>query len=231
MIKRILGDIIRLFYPAICPGCGQPLLKNENVLCLGCEIKLPRTGFLIHPENPVEKIFWGRLPLNHASAFLYFRKSGLAQNLMHRLKYKNHRELGIRLGYMAGIEYRDVLKTMAIDALTVVPLHSKKLKTRGYNQSQLVAEGFSLATGIPLLTGVLVRQHASETQTKKKRYERWENIENLFDVADTGSVAGKHILLIDDVITTGATIEACGKALVAVPDTRLSVLGLCLSVH
>src|SRR6188768_510107 len=116
-MKALLNDVVRLFYPAICCGCGTPLVKNETVLCLGCEIKLPRTEFLVHPENPVEKIFWGRLPINHASAFLYFRKTGLTQRLIHQLKYKQNKDIGHRLGYLYGLDMLSELKKMAVDGI------------------------------------------------------------------------------------------------------------------
>lgn len=192
---------------------------------------MPRTDFLIRPENPVEKIFWGRLPINHASAFLYFRKTGLTQRLIHQLKYKQNTEIGHKLGYMFGIDMLPELKKMGVEGIAVVPLHPKKIKVRGYNQSEIIAKGFCEATGINFIPDLLKRKFLSETQTRKKRFQRWENMENIFEIEHPNQIEGKHILLLDDVITTGATLEACGKEILAINNTALSMMGLCLTVH
>lgn len=226
-----LKSFIELFYPRICSGCGTPLLNGEEIICLNCHIKLPRTEFEFNPGNPIEKLFWGRLPIQHASSFLYFRKSGLTQRLVHQLKYKGRHEIGFHLGYLFGQEINHSLTEIKPDFIVAVPLHPKKIKQRGYNQSDEIAKGFSEATGISFLPNLIIRTEATETQTKKKRYKRWENIENKFVLNENVDITNKHILLLDDVITTGATMEACGKAILETKNAQLSLLSLCFAIN
>ncbi len=224
-------SIIELFYPRICNGCGTPLLNGESIICLNCHIKLPRTEFELKPENPIEKLFWGRLQIKHASSFLYFRKTGLTQRLIHQLKYKGRFEIGYHLGYLYGQEIKDKILEIKADFITTVPLHAKKIKERGYNQSDEIAKGFSKATSIPFIPNLIKRIEASETQTKKRRYTRWENIENKFVLNSSIDIENKHIVLIDDVITTGATMEACGKVILKNKYTDLSILSICFAIN
>lgn len=231
MMINLFRDLIALFYPRICCGCGNPLFKGEQVICLNCNIKLPRTEFGFNTDNPVEKLFWGRFPVPHASSFLYFRKSGLAQRLVHQLKYKGNREIGIYLGQLYGQEIKEEIQRIKPDIIITVPLHLERLKSRGYNQSDEIASGFSEATGIPFIRNVLIRKEITDTQTRKRRFERWENMESKFILNENISITGQHILLIDDVITTGATIEACGTVLTAVKGVSVSIISLCFAIN
>ncbi len=227
----LFRDLVALFYPRICCGCGNPLFKGEQVICLNCNIKLPRTEFGFGTENPVGKLFWGRLKINYASSFLYFRKSGLSQQLMHALKYKGNKEAGYYLGQIYGQEIREEILKTKPDMIVTVPLHKNKLKSRGYNQSDEIARGFSEATGIPFIKDVLVRKEMTGTQTRRKRFERWENMENKFVLNESSSIFGQHIILLDDVITTGATLEACGTVLLDGKGVSVSVISLCFAIN
>lgn len=224
-------SIIELFYPRICNGCGTPLLKGESIICLNCHIKLPRTEFELKPENPIEKLFWGRLQIKHASSFLYFRKTGLTQRLIHQLKYKGRHEIGYHLGFLYGQEIKNKILEVKPDFLTTVPLHPRKIKERGYNQSDEIAKGFSDATNIPFVPNLINRIEATDTQTKKRRYTRWENIENKFELNTSIEIENKHVVLIDDVITTGATMEACGKAILENNNAKLSIISICFAIN
>jgi ComF family protein len=231
MMINLFRDLIALFYPRICCGCGSPLFKGEQVICLSCNIKLPRTEFGFSSDNPVEKLFWGRFPVKHASSFLYFRKSGLAQRLVHQLKYKGNRDIGNYLGQLYGQEIKEEILKTRPDMIVTVPLHQDRIKVRGYNQSDEIANGFSEATGIPFIRDVLIRKEMTATQTRKKRFERWENMESKFILNENISITGQHILLIDDVITTGATIEACGTVLADAKGVSVSIISLCFAIN
>lgn len=220
----MLHDLIHLFFPKLCIACNGNLLKNESFLCTGCLLHLPQTRFHQTPQNPLEKIFWGRLPLEQAFAFLHFKKGNAVQHILHEIKYKNNKELAIFIGRY----YGSILKTAAIkpDGVAAIPLHRNKLRKRGYNQSALIAQGISESLQVADLSDGLQRLKSTETQTKKSRFERWENVEEVFAVTRPEAFEHKHILLIDDVITTGATIEACGKALLQLSGTKLSIAGI-----
>ncbi len=230
-MPEILNNVLEFFYPRICNGCGKPLFKGEEVICLPCQIKLPRTEFCLEPDNPIEKLFWGRLPVLHASAFLYYRKTGLAQRLIHQLKYKGKKEIGFYLGFLYGQEIKEMFLRIKPDFITTVPLHYSKLSSRGFNQSDEIARGFSEATGISFFPQTLIRTEATETQTKRKRYQRWENTDDKFELNASIPTENKHIILIDDVITTGATMEACGKTILTSPNASISLLSLCLAIN
>ncbi len=173
--------------------------------------------------NPVEEKFLGRLPLKHAWAYLKFRKTGIVQHLLHQLKYNNQPEVGIRIGKIFGKELNDLSRAREFDLIVPVPLHPARLRNRGYNQSAKFAEGLSESLGIPFRDGISIRLQNSKTQTKKTKTERWENVKQVFDIKNTEAVKGKRILLVDDVITTGATLEACGQQLLMAGCSELSI--------
>jgi len=215
-------DFLSLFFPVLCSGCGKNLFKNESVICTDCIYHLPYTNFHQEKDNRVARQLWGRIPFSSSASFLYFRKGSRVQNLMHQLKYNNKPEIGVKLGEMYGhvlhgSEYRNT------DIIIPVPLHPQRLKARGYNQSDHFARGLSNTLGIPLNTTILKRSIATSTQTKKSRFSRYENMKDVFEVTNPGLIAGKHILLVDDVITTGATIEACSLKLLEIPQTKISI--------
>ena len=209
-------------------GCGTDLLNPQTELCFKCLTELPGTGFLFKPNNPVEKFFAGRLPILAASAEYYFTKDSLIQRILHELKYRGNPELGIQLGRKMGTSIQQA-EGFQPDLLIPLPLFPSREKKRGYNQSTLLCKGISELTGIPVMEKVISRPQHTETQTKKGRIERWKNMEGKFFLKDPQSIEGKHVLLIDDVITTGATLEACGQELLKA-GCRLSVASLCVAM-
>ncbi|MCD6113584.1 MAG: ComF family protein, partial [Bacteroidales bacterium] len=209
-----------------CMACGKSLYKNENCLCTYCLYHLPKTNFHLEKDNEVERVFWGRVRIESAASFLYFSKGGKVQKIMHKLKYKGRQEIGVFLGEQYGLELLNSDTFKNIDIIIPVPLHKMKLKKRGYNQSEKFAEGLSLSMKKPVSTDNLYRKIFSETQTKKTRYKRWQNVESIFDIKNPELLKSKHILLVDDVITTGATMEACVNVLKKVEDIKISIASI-----
>lgn len=229
-LREIKDSFLHLLFPHICDGCGSDLLSKHSMLCLQCLEAIPQTDFEKHPGNPIEKRFYGRLPLEQATASYYFTKESLVQKLVHQVKYKGNKELGIQLGQLMG----DLLKRSGrfpVDAMIPLPLFPVKEKKRGYNQSMLLCEGIRSQLPVPILNNVITRPEHTETQTKKGRIERWKNMEGKFVLTDPAAIVGKHILLVDDVITTGATLESCGSTLLKAENVKLSVACLCYSAR
>lgn len=228
MIKpgEIKDAVLHLLFPHVCNGCGSDILSPESLLCMRCVEAMPETNFESHPGNPVEKAFWGRLPLTAATAQFYFTKESLMQHLMHQLKYKGNREMGRQLGRMMG---EQMAKSGRFDAdmLIPLPLFPAREKRRGYNQATVLCNGIAEVLKIPVLDKVISRPQHTETQTKKGRIERWKNIEGKFLLADPDVIRNKKVLLVDDVITTGATLESCGTELLKAENVSLSVAALC----
>lgn len=226
-IREILSDIFDLFYPNICLACSNKLLKGEETICLRCQLELPLTEHWTNPDNILMKRFSGRVKVECAASFLFFKKGETVQELIHQLKYKNQEQVGEYLGRLLGyklIQPNSIFKD--IDLVVPVPLHWKKLKTRGYNQCNSFAKGISATTGIPCSLTALIRHHENISQTKKKRFDRWQNVEEIFGVTNPAQLTGKHILLVDDVVTTGATSETCMQTILQVPGTRVSFVSL-----
>jgi ComF family protein len=229
-IHTLLSDFSHLFFPHICAGCGTDALHEESPVCIHCAANLPTTNFITQPDNLVEKIFWGRLPLACAASAYYFTKDSLLQHLLHLLKYKGRQDIGVFLGNLIGQQLNDTNRFSSVDGLLPLPLFKKREKKRGYNQAELLAQGISNYFNKPIFPDVVQRRLPTETQTHKSRIERWQNMEGTFEITNIEAIAGKHILLIDDVITTGATLEACGTELLASGCLTLSVLSLAYTV-
>lgn len=221
-----LRDLVDIIYPNACLGCRQPLVSQEEILCGQCLSELPKTNFHRIKDNEVEKVFIGRCHLKKATSYLYFSKGGIVQAFMHQLKYKGKKEVGSFFGRMIGQELKKDGFFDDLDYLLPIPLHPKKLAKRGYNQSGMLAAGMAETTGLPVLTDNLVRVAHSETQTKKSRFARWLNVESIFEIKDPTALRNRHLLLIDDVITTGATVEASATKLAAIPGVQVSLLTL-----
>lgn len=224
-LTNLVKHFVALFYPNICAACSEPLVQNEHLLCTTCRYELPKTNFHKDPENDVAKAFWGRVHLENASAHFHFQKGGRVQELLHKLKYKGQQDIGTELGKMIGY---DLLQTPfnEADAIIPVPLHPSKKRKRGYNQSECIASGIAEKMKKPLDTKSLQRIIANPTQTKKHRYERWANVDGIFALTNPESITNKHILLVDDVITTGATLEACALALLQAENVKISILAV-----
>ena len=222
-LKHLLQAALHLFYPHVCTGCGSDIIEDENLLCLHCINNLPHTNFAAHANNPVEKIFWGRLPLTSAMSEFYFAKGTIIQHLIHEFKYKGNKDVGIYLGALMGSSFMNSNRITKIDALVPLPLYADKERKRGFNQAAILCKGMSEIMGIPVITGNIIRKRFTETQTKKHRSQRWENVEGSFEIKSTPELKGKHLLLVDDVVTTGATLEACGHELLKVEGLKLSI--------
>ncbi len=212
-IKQWGHDLIGLLFPNLCNACGIPLFQNEPIICTKCLYDLPFTDYHLHAGNRVAKQLWGRLPINAAMAMLYFRKGGKVQNLIHNLKYNNKTDVGVFLGNLLGDRLKTSGAYQEIDLIIPVPLHHKKLRKRGYNQSTYIAQGVAEKMEIPFTETQLIRHVETDSQTKKNRYNRYENMQSVFSVTNPKEILNKRILLIDDVITTGATLEACAVTL------------------
>ena len=223
VVKEYFWDFIGLFYPTTCRACNSVLNKGETWICSNCLLDMPKSDYWTDKNNPVNQLFWGKTPIQFASAFLLFSKGSRYRKLIHSLKYKNDQESGIRLGALYGKEIAKQSEYPKIDYIIPVPLHPKKQKKRGYNQSDCIAEGLSETMKIEYLNNVLVRIKNTQTQTKKHKDERWENVKGVFDVQNIDFVKGKHVLLVDDVITTGATIEHCALALIEKANCKVSI--------
>jgi len=225
-IKSVFNDLLHLFYPHVCMGCGSDLIDEKNILCLHCIVHLPHTNFASFANNPIEKIFWGRIPLIAAHSEFYFSKESVLQHLIHQLKYKGKKEVGHYLGEMIGNNLLNSNRFNTIDYLIPLPMFNKKEQQRGYNQATIICNGISSATNIPVLNNVVVRKMLTQTQTRKSRVARWENVSTSFYIADEYKIANKHLLLVDDVVTTGASIEACAHEILKIDQTRLSIATL-----
>jgi ComF family protein len=222
-------SIINLFFPPVCSGCHSLLISNENVICTLCRHNLPLTNHHINPENEAFKKFYGRIPVEYASALLYFHKKGIVQELIHNLKYKGQEEIGTVLGEWYAEELRNLAIIKSVDQIIPVPLHKRKLRERGYNQVTNFGLALSKNLNLDYNDSVLLRKIYSKTQSKKNLLHRSDGIDTTFDVSFTEKDHNKHFLLIDDVITTGSTLEACSHALLKIPGAKISVVCMAMA--
>ncbi|MDR1544191.1 MAG: ComF family protein [Prevotellaceae bacterium] len=225
-INEIAGHFVGLFYPNICEVCGQNLVKGEEVICLDCLQKMPRTGLHNEKDNFLEQRFWGKAEIERATAFYFFNKKSNFQKILHKLKYKDGKEIGRVLGKYAAAEISDNEHFKHFDYLVPVPLHPKKLRKRGYNQALCIAQGLAEVLKTEIDAENLVRVIENPTQTKKSAYERWENTNGIFAVKSSQLFENKRVLLIDDVLTTGSTLIACAQAIHKVCNAKISVFTL-----
>ncbi|MDR3218177.1 MAG: ComF family protein [Dysgonamonadaceae bacterium] len=228
-IINLITNFVNLFYPKLCVVCGEPLLETENYFCLECFLKLPKTNYHRSLENKASDRFAGKILLEKACAYLYYNKGGIGQALIAEIKYRGNRDFGEWIGAFMAAELADNRFFDGIDYLVPVPLHRSKERKRGFNQAEKIACGIAQATGIPLNTDNVFRKKANTTQTKKGLYERWENTRNLFEINNPDVFAGKHILIVDDVLTTGSTLEAVAQSLLKSPGIRISILTLAIA--
>ncbi len=222
-------SLLRLFFPPTCAGCQSVLMSNENVICTKCRHEMPLTQHHKNPENDAYKKFYGRIPVEQVSALVYFHKKGIVQELIHSLKYRGQEAIGTVLGEWYGEELKSSQLLQTVDAIIPVPLHPKKLRERGYNQVTEFGNALAKKLEIPVNNSILYRQVYSKTQSQKNRLGRTEGIDTIFDVSFDEKDHNKHFLLIDDVITTGATLEVCAKALLKIPGTKISIVCMAMA--
>jgi ComF family protein len=222
--KKTVYDFLHIFYPHNCIGCGSDALQPDQLLCSGCFQELPFTYFENSAVNPIEKTFRGRVNIEHAAAVLFFTKHSVVQKLMFELKYRNHQQAGIFLGRLMGnaLNYSPLFNK--VDLLIPMPLNEKRLKQRGYNQADVLIEGIQERIPIPSSRTSVIRSMYTETQTHKDRTTRWQSMQSAFAVAEPETLRNKHILIVDDVITTGATIEAMINCIRGEVDCNISVM-------
>lgn len=221
----MLASFVSLFYPNLCSACNNSLNSGEQFICTSCRYHLPKTDFHLFPENPLSKRFWGRVPIQSAASFYFFNRGEKVQRLIHNFKYGKHQELGIFLGQMYGSHLKESALFNSTDLIIPVPLHFAKKEKRGFNQSEVFANGLSESMGKKCYD-YLKREKQTDTQTKKSRAERWENVKDIFSLSSekiAETIKGCHVLLVDDVITTGSTLEASITALQKIPKIKISV--------
>lgn len=228
-LKNWPSAFLSLFFPRCCAACGKLLAKGEECICDMCSIDLPRTKFHLEKENPVEKLFWGKIPLQRATSYFYYRKGSDFRRILHQLKYGGKKEIGAIIGRRMAIELQQANFFQGIDVIVPVPLHKKKQQLRGYNQSEWIAKGISGVTGIPVEMGSVIRKKYTEPQTHKSTFDRWKNVDGIFELRHPESFSGKHVLILDDVLTTGSTIAACASCLMQVQGIQISMLTLAIA--
>jgi ComF family protein len=221
-ILKWLEGLLQLFYPKICIGCQVHLSEQEDIICLHCEHHLPKTLFSSYAKNPIEKLFWGRVPLRSAASIFFFNKGDTIQQLMHQLKYKNRKDIGLWMGRMLAKEILKSNRFDEIDWIVPVPLHPKKEFKRGYNQSLLIAKGMEEQASWQVIEA-LERKENTATQTRKGKFDRWLNVGSSFKINPKFCAKGKNILLVDDVLTTGATMESCIQILLKAEVASVSI--------
>ncbi|MFD2932145.1 ComF family protein [Spirosoma flavum] len=227
-IRELTADFTDLLFPILCLGCNQPLSANEKVLCTQCRINLPETG---HHQEPYDSTllhkFAGKVPIQFLASYVYFTKGGIVQKLIHGIKYKGQKEAAKEVANWYGHQLLSESKLVnKIDIIIGVPLYKSRFHQRGYNQADWIAEGFSEAFSVPMRTDILVCNRFKESQTRKNRLERWENVKTVFTVKNHDEIKNKNIIIVDDVLTTGATIEACAIELLRAGCKSVGVLTL-----
>ncbi|MFO7658389.1 MAG: ComF family protein [Bacteroidales bacterium] len=229
MLKSV-SDFIGLIFPQLCPSCGRNLFLHEKIICSDCLYHLPRTNILDYTDNLVAQLFWGRVKIMYSTALFYYIKGSKYQNIIHNLKYQGNQHIGTSLGRMFG---RELIATPinSVDIVVPVPLHGRKLKKRGFNQSDLIASGIAEGLGKKTASGVLEKHTDTDSQTRRSRYQRWENVEGIFRVKKPAAIANKHVLLVDDVVTTGSTIESCATEILKIEGTTVSVATLAVAKY
>lgn len=221
---KIISDFFSLIYPRYCLACTDALVKGEEIICTGCLLDMPKTNHHEMIANPLQERLSLRFPVRHAYAFYYFKKASKVQALLHQLKYKNHPEIGQRLGSVIGTSLAEKGLGKEWDVIVPVPLHASRRRSRGYNQSEEFAKGLSKVLGIPYTENFVKRNVKTQTQTRKSKLSRWKNVREVFALKNEEDVKGKRILLADDVVTTGATLEACAHALLGAGCSEVSVV-------
>jgi ComF family protein len=230
-VSSFIQDVLHLLYPHLCIGCGSDLLESQETICLHCNNELPKTDFASLENNPIEKILLGRLPIEAAHSEYYFSKGQIIQYLIHALKYQGNKTVGQYLGAQIGNTLMQSNRFQDIDLILPLPMFASKEYKRGYNQATIIAQGIAAQMNKTCQSDLLYRTHATQTQTTKDRSTRWANVRKSFGIKNPHSLEGKNILLVDDVITTGATLEACGQLIVDLPKTKLYIATAAFASH
>lgn len=222
-------SLINLFFPKVCYACNFLLSDNEKYVCTSCRHKLPVTNFHFNNDDTVKRVFYGRVPIENATALLRFEKKGLTQTLIHNLKYKGFEDIGLFLGNWLGSELKQTNAYSNIDLVIPVPLHKKKLRKRGYNQVTIFAKQIAKHLDAEYVEDVLVKTTNTSSQVNKSRISRWFNNQEIFGAMNTHKLNNKHILLVDDIITTGATLEACSEILQKNNGVKISIATMAIA--
>ena len=224
-------SLVRLFFPHECIVCHAPLHDDEHCLCTACHAGLPRTNYHLRKENRVERLFWGKIPLERATSFFFYKKGSDYHRILYRLKYRGEKQVGFYMGRYMAAELLPAGFFRDMEVILPVPLHARREKERGYNQSEWIAKGIASLTGLPVAHRAMMRRVYTETQTHQTLLERWENVEGIFELCEPERLQGKHVLLVDDVLTTGSTLTACATPLTALKGVRLSILTLAVAAE
>lgn len=230
LLTETFHNFMHLFFPHVCEGCGSDILNNDTILCAACHTKLPETNFLQNRNNLVEQKFYGQLQIEAAGAAYYFTKEGMLQHLVKQLKYHGNKDIGYYLGRQLGNFLTKTDRFDSVDVIVPLPLNPKKEKKRGYNQAAVIAEGINSIWQKAVNTKAVARKIFTETQTHKDRITRWQSMRDVFEITNASSLKGKNILLVDDIITTGATLEACGEKILAIPNTQLFIATVAFTI-
>lgn len=224
LLKRYLSDLASLFFAQTCVGCDTSLVNGERLICTNCWYHLPHTHAHGDNRNSSARQLWGRVRVEAVASYWYFRDASRVKRIIHHLKYRNRPEIGTTIGIRYGAVLADTPPFNQAEIIVPVPLHPKKLRVRGYNQSAFFANGLAQAMKLPVAEHCIARRRATESQTHKNRYERYENMRKTFETIDADTIANRHVLLVDDVLTTGATLEACANALLESGATSVSAV-------
>lgn len=232
IVNSYINSLVNALYPKICIGCGNTLLSKEEYLCIGCEMDLPLSYYWENPDNRLAMRFTGRVPLDNVTSLLLFKKGSIVQEIVHHIKYRGRKDAAVHFGKMLGNQLKKTDSTIhKADLIIPVPLHANRLKTRGYNQCDYFAQGLAESLQIPWSAKVLIRPADNISQTKKRKLDRWGNVAEIFELADTSAIENKHILLVDDVITTGATAEACITSLLQAQNVKVSFAAIATAIY
>ena len=223
LLFQYLQNFSELLYPKLCGGCGNHLYENEEVVCVYCRASLPLSGECDFENNASEKLFWGKVTITAAASFLFFQKKSSTQHLLHQLKYQQKENIGEWLGEQFAYSLQSKGRFAAVEIIIPIPLHPSRIKFRGYNQCDAIARGMASVLQIPIVNGVLIRNVATQSQTKKNRFQRFENMNSVFSLAQASAIKGKNILLLDDVLTTGATLISAAQVLQQAGSNKLFV--------